>query len=210
MSESRKSSGTGDSEYRPGFVSRRELLWMSAVLGATISLPSIGSARTALAPFDPADRRLVAAVADLIIPATDTGGAVAAGVPAFIEKMVTRWFDPAERENFVAGMKRFANDAVALHGRAFADLAPEQKAEYLKSRLQPAVRNSAGQPPSRSSFAALMKRLTVFGYYTSELGGSIELSLNLVPGEYLPKATWKPGDRDDSSMLAQFSPLTTY
>ncbi len=87
------------------------------------------------------------------------------------------------------------------------------------SRKPPRMNITASNLPSRrrlrprgarprTPFAALMKRLTVYGYYTSEIGASVELRLDMVPNEYLPDAPFKPGDRADSFILYSLSPFS--
>ena len=45
-----------------------------------------------------------------------------------------------------------------------------------------------------------MKRLTIFGYYTSELGATTELHQQIAAAQYEPAAVVKPGDRADSGI----------
>lgn len=52
--------------------------------------------------FNTAQRQTVTAIAEHIIPKTDTPGATDAGVPKFIEGMVANWFDDKERSFFVS------------------------------------------------------------------------------------------------------------
>ena len=65
------------------------------------------SAREAV--FSPAQRAIVDAAAERIIPETDTPGARAAGVPAFIELMVGEWYSEEERASFLAGVDESFN-----------------------------------------------------------------------------------------------------
>ncbi|MES2057325.1 MAG: gluconate 2-dehydrogenase subunit 3 family protein [Pseudomonadota bacterium] len=202
--------------------SRRKLLelgaWLGVALVASVSMPDAYAAgETTLAPSDLA---LIGDVAELIIPATDTGGAKQAEVPAFIGLMVTRWFHPDERDNFLSGMAEFATGAVTKYGKPFTALTPAQQTEYFggllhQAEAQPAKPASLSRggakgapPPPWSPFVVLMKRLTIFGYYTSELGGSVELSLNIIPNEYVPEATVRPGERADSYAQIALPPFS--
>lgn len=195
------------------FTGRRDLLKLAAFLGVGLVAPAARAAMIAPEPWSPGARALVAAVAETVIPATDTGGAKAAGVPAFIEMMVTDWFDPAERAHFMEGMTAFGDAARAVNGKPFAELDRAAQDAWFGKQLAAGgaamAAPGAGARP-RTPFAALMKRLTVYGYYTSEIGGSVELRLDMVPNEYLPDAPFKPGDRADSFILYSLSPFSAY
>lgn len=132
----------------------------------------------------------IALLTELIIPETDTPGAVAAGVPAFVHQIVVDWYTPAERQVFLDGLGEL--EAVAMqHGSvSFTELDPERQARVL-SELEPpgegAGSATAAMPPGASGdlpFYLKLKELTVLGYYTSELAASTELDYQPVPGRY--------------------------
>lgn len=194
-------------DFRP---TRRRLLELGGLLGVALAMP-VGAGAAVAETLAPADLALIGDVAELIIPATDTGGAKQAGVPAFVDMMVAKWFAPDERDNFLAGMASFAKGAVTRYGKPFTALTGAQKTAYfgeLLAQAESASPLAAKDPAARSPFVVLMKRLTVFGYYTSELGGSVELSLNIVPNEYIPDAPLKPGTRADSYAEMAFPPFS--
>lgn len=189
---------------------RRDLLKLAAFLGVGLVTPAARAAMAAPEPWSSDRRALIAEIAETIIPATDTGGAKAAGVPAFIEMMVADWFNPAERTHFMDGMAAFGDGARAAHGKPFAELAQAAKDDYYGKQLAATMVAPGAAARPRTPFAALMKRLTVYGYYTSELGASVELKLDMVTNEYLPDAPFKPGDRADSFILYSLSPFSAY
>jgi glucoside 3-dehydrogenase (cytochrome c) hitch-hiker subunit len=189
-------------------ITRRSLLRLGAILGVCLAFPQ---AATAVEAFNAGDEALIADVAEIIIPATDTGGAKAAGVPAFITKMVGEWFEQSERDNFVRGLRAFDAAAISRYGKRFLSLAGNDRVAHVEAELRRAeAPQSAGLDRPRSPFILLMKRLTLFGYYTSEVGASVELMLNLVPGEFIPSADVSAGIRDDSTMLTQAVPFSAY
>ena len=109
---------------------RSALRRLSLVLGGVATAPLasglLGGCRTPAAgeayayqTLGEPQQRTLAALVDQIIPATDTPGAAEAGVPQFVDMMLTEWYAPEERDRFLAGLDDV--DARA-EGGAFADL----------------------------------------------------------------------------------------
>ena len=147
----------------------------------------------------PAARRAtLAAVCGLIIPLTDTPGALEAGVPAFIEDMYAHWMLAAERASLLAGLAELDAAATKAHGADFAAATGAQQAALLG-----AARAAAAGYQSRGFGARLadpgapfffkMRDLVTLGYFTSEVGVSAELAYVPVPGRWdadIPINTW--------------------
>jgi hypothetical protein len=148
-------------------------------------------ARSALST---SQRDMVAALADLIIPDTDTPGAGKAGVPAFIDHIVTTWYSPAERAIFITGLADLDADCTKRFGRGFGACSDAQRtvalsaSEAVSIAFRNAEKNPAmgiqGEPDAKSPFFHKLKELTVLGYYTSEVGSTTELNYNHVPGRF--------------------------
>jgi len=161
-------------------VNRRELLQIA--LGGTMATALAGLHRACLAAADldgavrnpflsDMQRRTIAAVAGRIIPATDTPGAIEAGVPAFIELMLSDWYTPAERNPVIAGLETLDRHCEQRWGAPFRDCAAER---------QDAALEDAQEAP----YFDMLKQLTVYGYYTSEVGAAAELEFRPAPGRY--------------------------
>lgn len=167
-------------------MNRRELLKALAVtLGASASGTVARAVMAGVSSSDPVDAPTLGAsqmttitrVAELIIPTTDTPGAIAAGVPAFIQVIHSRWYRPDERAQFDVGLTAFETAA-----RASCSLGFEQCSEEQQHSLLVAAETQPTSPAGR--FFTAMKELTVFGYYTSEVGSKQELVYNPVPMRY--------------------------
>lgn len=145
-----------------------------------------GGTGAALAVLGVAEKRFLSALADTILPDTDTPGALRAGVSDFMVRMVEEWLDPADRAGFVQGLSALDRRIAQASGASFESLSPARRLMSLLAVQQEAdaARKAGGPVP----FFLLLKRLVVYGYYTSEVGASEELTLNLVPGEYQPCA----------------------
>jgi hypothetical protein len=186
-------------------LNRREMLQLAAMFGLTLTAPSL-AAKAPAAQLTADEMKLIGEVSELIIPTTDTGGALAAGVPDFVKMMLSNWFSEKERDNFMAGMHKFSAGARNKYGKEFAALPASQKNEYFAALL--AAAETAPTRTSPAPFVVLMKRLTIFGYYTSELGATIELHQKIASDRYVPDAVFKPGDRADSGIPSAMYPFS--
>ena len=175
---------------------RRAFVQLATTFGLSLSVPVL-AAKSPAAPMTADEWTLIGEVSELIIPTTDTGGALAAGVPDFVKMMLADWFTAAERENFIAGMHEFSAGASTKYGKKFGELPASQKNQYFGELLAAA---EGGATAPRTPFVVLMKRLTIFGYYTSELGATTELRQQMAAAQYEPAAVVKPGDRADSGI----------
>jgi hypothetical protein len=141
--------------------------------------------------FPAAHKATLAALCELIIPKTDTPGAIEAGVPAFVADMYAHWMVAAERKTLGDGLAQLESAAKAAHGRAFAACSPAEQGALLAP-----ARKAAGayQSPSHSfdgrlaepaaPFFFKMRDLVTLGYFTSEAGINGELAYVAVPGRW--------------------------
>jgi len=182
---------------------RRELLRLFSAVAVTPLLPPdlFAMLRQAqpspdyrLRTLSPAQNQVVATMTDIILPATATPGAKAARVNEFIDVILTDWATPEERQDFLAGLADVDHRSNALFAKDFLSCAPDQQTALLRAmddavdwsfRLR-RVRNSV--PPEerdtqlRGEFFHVFKTLTLHGYYTSEIGFTQELKLEIIPG----------------------------
>jgi gluconate 2-dehydrogenase gamma chain len=128
----------------------------------------------------PAQSELVATLAELIIPTTDTPGGRAAGVNRFIDGMLTSIYTEAERKHFLAGL---ADLEARARGAGFPAGGPETLVQILKELEAEAVAARAANSADESFFHEL-KALTLVGYYRSEIGATQEQKYLLIPGYY--------------------------
>ena len=135
----------------------------------------------------------VVAAAERIIPASDTPGATEARVNLFVDRMLADWYEPADRDRFLAGLRELDAQSRARHGRDFIACAhPEQDALLMAfdeevaalRRASPGdlVRQRLGNPDEH--WFAMLKYLTVLGYCTSEVAQRRTLHQYPLPGRY--------------------------
>ncbi len=117
------------------------------------------------------------AVAERIIPRTDTPGAIDVGVPAFINLMCVGYLKVDEHDLILGGLDELDNRSTGAHGRPFSKLSPEDQDALLKA--------IAVEPQGKlSRFFRQMRELTILGYFTSEEVGKHVLHYNPVPGGF--------------------------
>lgn len=131
---------------------------------------------------------LVAEVAEIMIPRTDTPGAKDVGIPAFIDKMLKDVYAKDEQTRFFAGLAELETQAKREHGRTFVELEPAPRAALVKQVHDLAVEaertSSQSVAEQGRPFILTMKELTMLGYFTSEPGATQVLQYRPVPGAY--------------------------
>jgi hypothetical protein len=172
---------------------RRQLIKaMGVMLGGVVTgsisrtLSAAGQARrhASIPYFSTYQKEQIATLAELIIPTTDTPGAIAAGVPGFVEMMVAEWYTPREREIFIKGLRELDKWCQTNTDKLFNQSSGEQQTAALQAAEQSA---GAYQPPQASvsifpdktvdegaPFFTKLRELVVVGYYTSEVGARAE------------------------------------
>jgi len=121
-------------------------------------------------------------IADAIIPTTDTPGARAAGVGPFMDFMVEQTFDAEELNRFLAGLDEVDSRSLRTVGTSFLEATETQRIDVLTGMEAEALTSAEGGSPPH--FFDTIKSLTLFGYYTSEIGMTEELGWRMIPGSY--------------------------
>jgi len=178
----------------PELLQRREILRRAAwILGGTISAPAAlailqgcsarDSAATTSGTTVPATRflyagelALVAEIAEIMIPKTETSGAREAGVPAFIDAALDGVYPAADRQRFRAGREEF-EAAVKASGKPFLEREPAERADIVKRTLEAALSTAHDPKP----FILMTRELTLLGYFTSKLGITENMEYVAVP-----------------------------
>jgi len=132
-----------------------------------------------------AEYDIVSQAAERIIPRTATPGATDARVGDFIDVMLADWYDVSDRERFKTGLSELDGRARNLARLAFVQTTERQQTEVLETldrELQ--IRQQSGLAGADDHWFAMLKYLTVWGYYPSRPGIVEELRVQLVPGRY--------------------------
>lgn len=148
------------------------------------------AAEAGVGEFTREDIALLDEVAETILPETDTPGARAARVGAFMALMVTDTYTEQDRRIFRDGMAAleagpdpFLRAGPAARLARLEALDREQKA-YMDARAEDAP----------AHFFRMMKELALLGYFTSEIGYTRAMRYVESPGRFDPCASYQPGD----------------
>ena len=205
-------------------MNRREFLQCTAILFSGGSAAHLGFAlndeqRTFLAGapnysdqkltyLSPEQRSTLAAMTEIIIPRTETPGAIDAGVARYIELMVQQWMNKQERQIFDEGLAQLMNSVQQKFDKPF---------EQLDSKTQLAIMEDLEAEASDSSwydmgntmrdfvndapFICQVKELTIWGFFTSEVGGTQVLRYKPMPMTFESDIPLGPDDGSWSARM---------
>jgi len=164
---------------------RRDLLKLiaSATGMAMIGAPSLAFGYTPPSAvnnaFSDSDVAKLDEIAEIIIPRTDTPGAKDAGVGLFMAQYVTDCYTPEEQATFRSGLV----DIDARTEGRFLAMAPAARTELLR-QLDTEAKTQAADGTGKAHYFTMFKQLTLFSFFTSEVGATKVLRYVAVPGYY--------------------------
>ncbi len=167
---------------QPGKLDRRALLLGAVFLvGGAAALTRFsrrdGSRASERRAWSSERHTQIEQIADAMIPATDTPGALAAGVPEFLRQMLTEWASDRTRAEVIGVLDSIEQRAWAKFGGAFIELPAPRRADVVRIVDGESI-------ASRDAAYRRFKYLVLVGYYQSEIGATRELRYELVPGAW--------------------------
>ncbi|HCS63819.1 MAG TPA: hypothetical protein DIW64_06870 [Cellvibrio sp.] len=130
--------------------------------------------------FNTAQLALVRELGEIIIPTTDTPGAIAAGVHDFLNHFAVYCASKEKQQALLAGLNRIDDSAKTRFSTPFLSASKTQQIELLTNMEKAAD----GFTADDRKFFKQLKALVTFGYYTSEIGATQELAYLAIPGGY--------------------------
>ncbi len=169
-------------------------------MGYTLSAPTLASLVTSCT-YDPkiywTPRELtkhqaatLEALAEAILPTTDTPGAKDLGVPKFLDSLLTNVMSDEDKDQFKSELNVLMADCEEQYGQAFEQCEQVQQKEFL-DKLEadnpfqyPRIWGTRMLPSPEKNFFGKLKDLVTWGYFSTELAGEKLLSYDPVPGQY--------------------------
>jgi hypothetical protein len=141
--------------------------------------------------FSVSDEAILAEFAEIIIPTTAAcPGAKAAGLGAFIPKMIRDCYPANLQELFASGLKAMDEKCNITFGKNFIALSDAERLQIVTE-----LREEAKANHKQPSFFTIARDLTILGYYSSEIGCTQAREYLLIPGRYDGSAPLEPGQK---------------
>lgn len=180
---------------------RRSALRRTGVLaGAAMVMPSLFSLLQACKQeprltwqpefFSESEAKTVSAMVDMILPRTDTPGALDVKVDMFIDKVIAQTYGKDGQAHMRAELAAFNTTCEADFGAVFIHLDATKKREVLSAaektsgKLSRGVWGQAVGRQENIGFYRSLKSMAIWAYFTSEEIGENVLNYDPVPGVY--------------------------
>ena len=186
---------------------REALIRVAALMGGTLSASALqafervytaghglaagasnGATPTAPPTLNASQRATVSAVVNVMIPRTDTPGALDVGVPALIDLMLRDVYTQSDRDRYLTGLADLDTAATSATGQKFVALESKQQLALVRKFHDTALAEERQQRSAHAHlerpFILMTKELTLLGFFTSEVGATQVLQYVAVPGSY--------------------------
>lgn len=151
--------------------------------GGLIALPAwadgwtLNDLATHHSSFTIVEQYLLASVADTIIPAGNSIGALSVGVDKFLQKLIEKCYDQSVQENVKKQLMSLEASAQTTFEETFVNCDQSQRQELL-------IKLSTSEKKEEKDFFNLMKSETIRGFNTSKEVMTTFLNYKIFPGHY--------------------------
>lgn len=179
---------------------RSALINSGKLAGATILLPSLLSllqsckseTRLSWKPtfLQVDEAKCISEIVDLIIPRTDTPGALDVKVDIFLDKLFDQTYTPEAQRSVREEINAFNERTKSQFGATFIRLPVEDKIAFLHSeekssgKFNPSVWGTAVGDTEPIGFYRSLKSMAIWAYTSSEEIGKNVLSYDPIPTEF--------------------------
>lgn len=180
---------------------KRFLIIGGGVAGAYAGIKSYQILRYPKFEFLSKNQILISELADTILPGrANDPGAKDAKVGELIVKMVRDCTTRSSQNNFIEGIEDIISYTQEQFNKPFIECSAVQKKMVLSHFEQKGKPYSGilGKIQHRflgDSFFTTLKKFTVLGFCTSQLGATKALRYDYIPGKYVGIVDLQPGDR---------------
>ena len=203
-------------EVEQELINRREAIRHVSVLLGGVALVGASDLLAALekpeskvhgspGDFTAQDVALLDEIAETILPETKTPGAKAARTGAFMARMVTDCYSPAQQKVFREGMRKVDEASKNANNAAFMAATPAQRLavittldqeqkRVMEARAAAAAGAAVSSTQEPAHYFRMMKELALLGYFTSEIGCTKALRYVESPGRFDPCIPYTPGE----------------
>lgn len=180
-------------------LSRVSLMLGGTIIGSEIFLYGCkpDTVQLSTVEFTPANIAFLDEVGETILPTTASSpGAKAAEVGEFMKVIVTDCYEKQDQEIFLQGIGTLNEAAKAAHSKDFMALSAEEKTAFLTQLDQEAnTYNESKEDGAPNHYFSMMKQLTLWGYFSSEVGATQALRYVETPGRYEGCIPYEKGDK---------------
>jgi len=140
--------------------------------------------------FTEVEAKTVSTLLDMILPRTETPGALDVKSDIFIDKVISQTYDAEGQKNMRDEIAMFNENCQKKFGANFIDLDKGKRIEVLREaekssgKFNPGVWGTTIGKQEPIGFYRAMKSMAIWAYFTSEEIGEKVLSYDPIPGDY--------------------------
>jgi hypothetical protein len=127
--------------------------------------------------FSKTEQNTLASIADTIIPAANSIGALSVETDKYLQKLIDDCLEKEVKENVKIQLKVVEKNAEKQHGKSFTDCTQKQREELL-------LKFSTSENKQEKDFFNLIKTETIRGFNTSQKVMKEYLGYKVAPGHY--------------------------